>query len=134
MGEANILAYRIVYFEQDESAFHGPETYPRTAMACLSTHDLPPLAGWWRGDDIRLRAENGLISEEAAGQQREHRVWERRELAKAMAAKAAAASRGHRGAAAGSSGGPPPSAAGGVTTSCDRSCNRAVGGPQNVRR
>ncbi|UWQ21753.1 4-alpha-glucanotransferase [Jannaschia sp. W003] len=91
MAEANVLAYRIVYFEQDERGFHGPDAYPRTAMACLSTHDLPPLAGWWRGDDIRLRAENGLISEGAAAQQREHRVWERRELAKAMGADVDAA-------------------------------------------
>lgn len=69
MHEAGILSYRILYFEQNEHGFVAPDDYPRLAMACLSTHDLPTLAGWWRGDDIELRREHGLIDREAADHQ-----------------------------------------------------------------
>ncbi len=30
-------------------------------MAMTSTHDLPTLAGWWRGADIALRARHGVL-------------------------------------------------------------------------
>ena len=80
MREANILSYRIVYFEQDSHGFRPTSAYPPTAMACLSTHDLPVLANWWRGDDIDRRAEHGLVSEEATEQHRAHRAKERRDL------------------------------------------------------
>jgi 4-alpha-glucanotransferase len=69
MHQAGILSYRILYFEQGEHGFLPPQDYPRLAMACLSTHDLPTLAGWWRGDDVELRREHGLIDREAADHQ-----------------------------------------------------------------
>lgn len=86
MAEAQILSYRIVYFEQGEDGFQKAEDYPELAIACLSTHDLPTLAGWWRGDDISLRKENGLISDEASVLQKDHRDWERQALCKAIGA------------------------------------------------
>jgi 4-alpha-glucanotransferase len=35
-----ILSYRLVWFEE-----HPPETYPELALAAVSTHDLPTIAG-----------------------------------------------------------------------------------------
>ena len=65
---ANIMAYRILYFEQDWGLFTRSSTYPEKALACISTHDLPTLAGWWAADDIALRERFGLIdAEKAAG-------------------------------------------------------------------
>ena len=58
---ANVMAYRILYFEQDWGLFTRASTYPEKALACVSTHDLPTLAGWWAGDDIALRERFGLI-------------------------------------------------------------------------
>jgi 4-alpha-glucanotransferase len=84
MNAAGILSYRIVYFEQSEDGFTSADAYPETAMACLSTHDLPTLSGWRRGEDIELREEHGLVSPKASAQHRDHRAWERRELARAM--------------------------------------------------
>ncbi|MEM7487544.1 MAG: 4-alpha-glucanotransferase [Pseudomonadota bacterium] len=84
MGKANILSYRIVYFEQSDGGFAPASTYPETALACLSTHDLPVLSAWWAGEDVRLREANGLVSPEASVQHRAHRDWERRHLAKAF--------------------------------------------------
>jgi 4-alpha-glucanotransferase len=84
MNAAGILSYRIVYFEQSEDGFTPADAYPETAMACLSTHDLPTLSGWRRGEDIDLREAHGLVSPEASVQHRDHRAWERRELGRAM--------------------------------------------------
>lgn len=84
MRQANILSYRIVYFEQDAHGFRPASNYPETAMACLSTHDLPVLANWWRGDDIDRRAEHGLVSAEATEQHRAHRGRERRDLVRVL--------------------------------------------------
>lgn len=85
MQEARILSYRILFFEKrDDGSFLPPEDYPRNAIACLSTHDLPTFRGWWRGDDIPLRLEHGLIDEQAASTQQEERTRERGHLLKAV--------------------------------------------------
>ena len=41
-----ILSYRLVWFEEG-----APEQFPRLALAAVSTHDLPTVAGVWRGTD-----------------------------------------------------------------------------------
>jgi glycogen operon protein len=46
LSEANILSYRVLWFEQDEANFHPPQSYPQQAAVCLSSHDLPPFQGW----------------------------------------------------------------------------------------
>ncbi len=55
LSAANILSYRVLWFEQDEARFQPPENYPQGAAVCLSSHDLAPFKGW-RGsachDDI----------------------------------------------------------------------------------
>ena len=78
MAAANVLSYRIAVFEQDAEGFVPPEAYPSLALACLSTHDLPVLSQWWRGDDIARRETHGLIPPEDAEAQRAHRRRERR--------------------------------------------------------
>lgn len=86
MDAAGILSYRILFFERDGAAFLPPQDYPRNALACVSTHDLPTFQGWWRGDDIALRREHGLISHDAAARQAEARPAERAALLQAMTA------------------------------------------------
>lgn len=46
LAEADILSYRVLWFEQNEQKFHSPQSYPRQAAACLSSHDLAPFKGW----------------------------------------------------------------------------------------
>ena len=86
MREANVLSYRIVYFEQEHGRFLPADSYPEVAMACLSTHDLPTLASWRRGEDIDLRETHGLVSAEASREHRAHRDWEVGALARAVGA------------------------------------------------
>jgi 4-alpha-glucanotransferase len=43
---AGVLSYRVAWFEDQP-----PETYPRQALATVTTHDLPTVAGAWSGAD-----------------------------------------------------------------------------------
>lgn len=85
MAEARILSYRILYFERNGSRFIRPAAWPSLALACLSTHDLPTLRGWWSGSDVALRLEHGLIDAGNAARQTRERAAERRQLLRALA-------------------------------------------------
>ena len=61
LAEHRILSYRVVWFETDP-----PARYPRLALATVTTHDLPTIAGLWNGTDLRLQHELGLQPNEAA--------------------------------------------------------------------
>lgn len=80
MEACRILSYRIFFFERTADGFIPPADYPREALACLSTHDLPTFRGWWRGDDVALRAGFGFISAEAARDQALSRRAERTDM------------------------------------------------------
>jgi 4-alpha-glucanotransferase len=96
-----VLGLRVMFFERDSNGgFAPPSRYAPQAVATSTTHDMPTLAGWWRGADIGLRAGLGLLpdgQDEAAEQA--IRQSERRALWHAL--------REHGGA-----GGDPPKAAG----------------------
>ena len=40
--------------------FTPPSQWRRDAVAMTTTHDLPTVAGWWRGRDIDWRTELGM--------------------------------------------------------------------------
>ena len=62
-----ILSYRLFYFEQDKQGrFRAPDEYPRQALASITTHDLPTLAGFWLGRDIEARRNAGLLPDDHA--------------------------------------------------------------------
>mgnify|MGYP002619356223 CR=1 FL=1 len=80
MKKANLLGYRIFYFEQDDNGFIGPEHWPRCALACIGSHDTSTLAGWWTGSDIDCRERIGLFDTETADQERARRRDEKRQV------------------------------------------------------
>ena len=84
MAAANLLTMRILYFEQDWGLFRRAASYPAKALACLSTHDLPTLAAWWRGDDVAARRTFGLIDTAKARADTARRGDERIALVNAM--------------------------------------------------
>jgi glycogen debranching enzyme GlgX/4-alpha-glucanotransferase len=63
---AQILSYRVLRFEREGESFLAPDHYPRLAVACAATHDLPPLAGWWGGNDLAEAAKLGLLPDVAS--------------------------------------------------------------------
>lgn len=69
LAEAGMLSYKVLYFERwPDGLFKRGETYPRDALATVSTHDLPPLAGWWTGSELREMSRLGHFRDAAAEQ------------------------------------------------------------------
>ncbi len=81
---ASILSYRILSYERDDEGFKPATEYPALALACISTHDHQTLTGWWRGADIDLRAEHGIVSPDLTRQHEAERKQERRQLIQAV--------------------------------------------------
>ncbi|WP_181360491.1 malto-oligosyltrehalose synthase [Variovorax sp. WS11] len=66
LARFDVLSYRLLFFEREgDGAFKPAAAYPAQALAAVGTHDLPTLAGWWAGEDLRLRLQLGLIPDEA---------------------------------------------------------------------
>ena len=83
---SGLLSYRVLPFERsDGGAFKRPDAYPRSALAVVTTHDLPTFRGWWRGLDIDLRQTLGVFDGETAERERAARVADRRRLGEALA-------------------------------------------------
>ena len=84
---------RVLYFERDGIAFRNPRDYPTHSVACVSTHDLPTLAGWWGAADIAERLGLGQISPDEGARSLAERAAEKAALVEAMAAAGALAER-----------------------------------------
>jgi 4-alpha-glucanotransferase len=86
MQEAEIQSYRVLYFERDDDQRFLPSaSYPQEACACISTHDLPTLAGWWRGVEIDARERLELVDAESGTRLRVERERDRRLLLSVLA-------------------------------------------------
>jgi glycogen operon protein len=91
LAEGAVLSYRVLPFEREVARFKRSETYPSLAMACVASHDLPTLAGWWAGLDIDERLGLGLIDEAQAGSARAARLQDKQALLDALPDTAAEA-------------------------------------------
>ncbi|MEW6542126.1 MAG: 4-alpha-glucanotransferase [Nitrospirota bacterium] len=57
LAASRVLSYRVLYFERwDDGSWKRPNSYPQQAVAVVTTHDLPTLAGFWAGRDIEIRS------------------------------------------------------------------------------
>jgi glycogen operon protein len=81
-----VLSYRVLPFERDGAVLRPPAAYPRLALACVATHDLPPFAGWWDGVDIAERLALGLIAPDDAGPAHAERLADKAALLQALEA------------------------------------------------
>lgn len=76
LAQARVLSYRVFYFEHGaDGAMKPPGDYPVRSLAVATTHDLPTLAGFWSGEDLRVRSALGAFPDDAA----RHRTWEERQ-------------------------------------------------------
>lgn len=87
MSQANILGYRVFYFERDGQGFVPPARYPRESLACIGSHDTATLPGWWKGCDIDRREILGHLTAEAAEATRQERARHRQEAQSLLAAE-----------------------------------------------
>jgi 4-alpha-glucanotransferase len=61
LADANVLSYRLLWFEDEP-----PGRWPVAALAAVTTHDLPTVAGAWLGADADdRRAVGATIDDEA---------------------------------------------------------------------
>jgi (1->4)-alpha-D-glucan 1-alpha-D-glucosylmutase len=83
LNQAGVLSYRPLLFEKDSSGeYCSPGAYPREALVCVTTHDLPTWRGYWGTHDLELRQRLGLsVNFEKEVSAREE---EKKKLAKAL--------------------------------------------------
>lgn len=70
-----VLGMRVMPFEADGDRLKPPASYDAQAAAMTGTHDLPTIAGWWRGRDIQLNRELGRAAADEAQRTRERQGW-----------------------------------------------------------
>ena len=86
LTRANILGMRVLWFERRGAEILPPAAYPPLSVACVATHDLATLAGWWQGADIAEKLSLGLITLRTAGEAVAERLEEKRGLIAALLA------------------------------------------------
>ena len=80
LHQRGILSSAVLWFQRDydepDHPFIPPAEWDPDAMASITTHDLPTVAGWLTGEHVRVRADLGLLDGPAereyasAGQER----------------------------------------------------------------
>ncbi len=92
-----LLSTRVLYFEQDRRGqFRPASRYSPRALVLATTHDHPPLVGYWQGRDLDLRhgvgalAEPGAVEAARAQRDRERRALLRRLRAEGLGPPAGA--------------------------------------------
>ncbi|KMQ80351.1 4-alpha-glucanotransferase (amylomaltase) [Candidatus Burkholderia pumila] len=69
LQEHGLLGIRVLWFERAEEGegFKPPRDWDSSVTATTTTHDLPTVTGWWRGEDIVWRSKIGQTMERADG-------------------------------------------------------------------
>jgi 4-alpha-glucanotransferase len=82
LRDRGILGTSILWFEFEWDTGGGPlrpEWWREYCLASVTTHDLPPTAGYLAGDHVRLRDELGVLTrslaDELAADEGERRAW-----------------------------------------------------------
>jgi 4-alpha-glucanotransferase len=80
LRERGILGTSVLWFERGLAGEPlAPEHWRRLCLATVTTHDLPPTAGYLRGEHLKIRAELGLlvrsVDEERAGDRLDQEAW-----------------------------------------------------------
>lgn len=63
LTERGVLGTSVLWFERSDDAPMPPEHYRRLALATVTTHDLPPTAGYLALEHVDLRDRLGLLSD-----------------------------------------------------------------------
>ncbi|HVF32945.1 MAG TPA: 4-alpha-glucanotransferase [Acidimicrobiales bacterium] len=61
LAERDVLSYRLLWFEDAP-----PRDFPERALAAVTTHDLPTVAGLWSGTDLEAQRERGMEPNEGS--------------------------------------------------------------------
>ncbi len=84
LAALHVFSTRLFYFEfQGDGSCRPADQYPEQALAAITTHDLPTLAGFWQGRDILVRQDLHLFPHDQAAAQA---FRERRQIKAAIVA------------------------------------------------
>ena len=79
LRERGILGTSILWFERDDGGPLPAERWREWCLASVTTHDLPPSAGYLAGDHVRLQHRLGLLQgdldDELAAAAAERETW-----------------------------------------------------------
>ncbi|GHB15926.1 4-alpha-glucanotransferase [Salinicola rhizosphaerae] len=77
-----VLGMSVLWFERDGDDFLPGARWRHDTLATTSTHDLPTVAGWWQGEDLRWRERLKLFKPgETMAESSEQRRFDRQRLA-----------------------------------------------------
>ncbi|MGI8707630.1 MAG: 4-alpha-glucanotransferase [Actinomycetota bacterium] len=82
MARRDMLSYRVFWFEDVP-----PRDYPQQAVATITNHDLPTIAGVWSGKDLRAQTDAGLEPDLVAAERVRLRLSESTGLGEGAPAK-----------------------------------------------
>src|SRR5699024_245536 len=66
LADRGVLGTSVLWFEQEDGRPRRPEDYRELALATVTTHDLPPTAGYLAEEHVELRQRLGLLTEPVA--------------------------------------------------------------------
>jgi 4-alpha-glucanotransferase len=64
LRDAGIAGMQVLWFERTSDGFARPEDWSPQAVGMTTTHDLPTVAGWWRGSDIGWREKTAMMADD----------------------------------------------------------------------
>jgi 4-alpha-glucanotransferase len=75
---AGIAGMDVLWFQRDGQRFLAPGEWRPDAVATTTTHDLPTVAGWWRGADLDVRRDLDVLGEDETSRRDADRTafWE----------------------------------------------------------
>ena len=75
MDRRHVLGMRVMPFEAEGDRLKPPSSYDAAAAVMTGTHDLPTIAGWWRGRDIEVKEQAGVFAPDRHDRARERTGW-----------------------------------------------------------
>ncbi len=80
MRRHGICGMHVAEYELASPRGRSPRNVPRETVASVNTHDMPPFAAYWRGEDISFRAAHGSTDPAVARRERRRREAQKRRL------------------------------------------------------
>ena len=75
-----IMGTSILWFENDNDAPRQSENYRHLCLASVTTHDLPPTAGYLDGEHVTLRQKLGILASDPDEEDANDLKWQNRVL------------------------------------------------------
>ncbi len=75
LADRGVMGTSILWFESENDGPKPPQHYRRLCLSSVTTHDLPPTAGYLAGEHIKLRDELGLFLTDVAEEDARDFAW-----------------------------------------------------------